>query len=543
MPWFRRQPSQLPEPTHPTAPQPVPQHHQEFTPYIPPPLALLNVKTSENRPALQELLQTAAFTRSTASMKIGLGVSPDGPVILNLSQAEHLLIAGAPPAMRDAMIHSILLSLLFYSDPNALKLLLFEGDPNTATLSIYHPVPHLIAPIVTDPNKMVGALRWTIQEMNRRQRLYAEIAVNCLTDYNQNASERLPSLLVVCNEVVPIIHKLSEFGMTDLIDSLTTLIQHGSQYGIHLLITTQLPETSTLTDLFPLALKHHIPTKILWAGSWIDNSQENPWMLQVVKDRSLAPFQGAWVGPRAAARVADYFAPSGSVTVGTLADLDALSGIEFEETIQTILHEQGWQLDLTAVTGDFGADLIGRGADGAMWVIQAKRWKGSVGIEAVQQVLGAQAYYQSQRALLVTTAPLTKAALELAARTHVTIWTREDVIPLFTTLREQSIATHRLYSSHTREVTGTKVLDFAPDELERADPLFWDAVRDVVESGQASTSFVQRHLRIGYTRAAQIIDTMESCGYIGPSDGFHQREIYLKAADLQQLANGHLDRS
>ena len=535
MAWFRRQNPQPRSVTPPLQPESVFDPVQ--TPYIPPPMTLLNAGADEETSGLGDLLQTVEYARAPAPLTVGLGTATNTPCILDLALAEHVLVAGAPPVIRDSMVHTILLNLIFRNSPDILRMVLLEGDTTAAALPIYNPIPHLVSPVIIEPTKMLGALRWMVQELERRRRLYRDAGANDIGTYNEIGTEHLPFILVILNEFVPVIRKID---LSDFIESVSTILQNGAQYGIHLIVTTQLPETTTLSDLFPAPLKHRMPTKVLWAGSWMTNSGEQPWLLQSAFDRQTRAVNGVWVSPRDATRVADYFAPAGTVTTGTLVELDSLSGVEFEEAMQAILRDRGWQLDLTAITGDFGADLIGRGPDGATWVIQAKRWKGSVGIEAVQQVLGAQAYYQSQKALLVTTAPLTKAAIELAERTHVTVWTRADVIPMFTALRERSILVHRLYPSHP---SGSKTAapEFAPDGPEVADPLFWDAVRIVAEGGQASTSLLQRRMRIGYTRAAQLIDTMESRGYVGPAEGSRSREVFITPDELRQLDTNTFD--
>ncbi len=534
MPWFHRQnPQQILDVEPHTTPESVLEDHPKFIPYIPPPLELLETTTGENSSTLRSLLQTSNFRMDPSPLPIVLGHANSNPVVLDGMSAEHVLIAGAPPVMRDSLVHSIVLGLIYRSSPDAVKMVFLDGDHAAATLPIYNPIPQLLSPVVTDLTKMAGTLRWVMAEIARRQQLYTVAHVNDIGDYNSGAQERLPLILVVFNEFVPLINKYSVVAESEM----DTIIQNGARHGIHLLVTTQLPETTTLTDLFPLSLKHRVPTKILWAGPWAASTDDQPWLLHTSHNRTILPFHGIWVSPSEAGRVADYFAPSGSFTIGALNELDSLSGIEFEETLRIILRDKGWQLDLTAVTGDFGADLIGRGPDGASWVIQAKRWKGSVGIEAVQQVLGAQAYYQSQKMLLVTTAPLTKAALELAERTHVTVWTREEVLPLFTSLRERQIATHRLHQ-HSIKPREVDTPTFATGEASEIDGLFWNSVNIIVESKQASISLLQRRMRIGYTRAAQIIDTMESRGYIGPADGVHPRKVYL-SDEQYQLLTGH----
>ncbi|GMA65677.1 restriction endonuclease (plasmid) [Alicyclobacillus fastidiosus] len=106
-------------------------------------------------------------------------------------------------------------------------------------------------------------------------------------------------------------------------------------------------------------------------------------------------------------------------------EIDRMTGEDFEDALKYTLSKKGWRIDTTKKTGDFGADLIGRDPMGKKVVIQAKRWKSKVGVDGVNQVIAARAYYQADRALVVTNQYLTKAAYELAQRTGVEVWSRK----------------------------------------------------------------------------------------------------------------------
>lgn len=506
--------------------------------YQPPPLALLSDHADDTVPSLRDVIMTTDFLSARSPLSISLGMAEDRPIVLSLETIGHLLIAGAPPVSRDAMIHAVILSFLFRSSPNATRMVFLDGDPVSATLSPYEPIPHLLVPVVTIPHKIMSALRWAVQEAERRKRLMTEVKALNIQEYNQRMAEQLPFVLIVLHEFVPVVVQ-----EPDMVEIVTALVHEGADQGIHLLVTTQLPETTTLSTLFPSPFKHQIPAKLLWGGTWATRNEGQPWILHLPHARLTQSFQGIWVSPREAARVADYFSVAGEVSAGALVELDALSGTEFESVIQTILHNRGWQLDLTPITGDFGADLIGRGHDGASWVIQAKRWKGAVGIEAVQQVLGAQAYYQTQKALLITTATLTKAAQELAQHTQVTVWTRNEIAPLYAELRDRDMAVFR----HDADIqtapphpSTMSMLDFdvstsVPNEV---DNLFPEAVHLVTKNRKASPALLQRYFRIGYTQAVQLIDAMQERGFVGPSDGTPAYEVRLTIEQFHRLFDG-----
>ncbi|MFD1674115.1 restriction endonuclease [Alicyclobacillus fodiniaquatilis] len=106
-------------------------------------------------------------------------------------------------------------------------------------------------------------------------------------------------------------------------------------------------------------------------------------------------------------------------------EIDRMSGEDFEDALEYTLRKKGWRLDTTKKTGDFGADLIGRDPKGRKVVIQAKRWKSNVGVDGVNQVLAAKAYYQADHALVITNHYLTKSAYELSRKTGVEVWSRK----------------------------------------------------------------------------------------------------------------------
>jgi len=511
-------------------------------PYDAPPITLFPESTPE-RIGLKPILESPLFQVAGAQAMLPLAVGSDGtePVLIPLEEIGHLLMAGAPPVVRDGLLHAALLSTVFAYGPNQVRLLFIDQDSTTQAGTLYAPIPHLLTPVVTDPQKAAMVLRWADRELNRRESLLATTHSKTLVQFNQlkPESERLYRILIALNELSGLFLSTNDPAFS-VLDSLETLLTRGAAVGLHLLITTQLPETTTLDVAFPPTLKRWMPARVLWAGGWIpttllDGSSHHPWVYQPPNARALRPFDGVWIVPRDVAQVTDYFAPPRVATAATATALDTLTGVEFEATMQRVLQHRGWNVSLTKASGDFGADLLGTDPDGTTWAIQAKRWKDSVGIEAVQQVIGAQAYYRAQRALLMSTAPLTKAAQELAQHVGVTVWLREDILSWLADDRDRqkpempsgvSIQPNRFDNELDAEIGESD-----PEQ----DPLFLESIQLVVETGQASTPMLQRRMRIGYTRAARLIDAMEEQGYIGPQDGAPSREVYLTAEDYQQL--------
>jgi DNA segregation ATPase FtsK/SpoIIIE-like protein len=531
VPWWRRSPKTSqpsPAPTAPTdpvpptppAPAPLPRPAAHGIPQLPP-LTLLDAAT-EGGLSIRSLFESTTEQRTPLGLVVGM--ADTGPATVDLAQTRHLLIAGAPPVMRDALVHAVVLSVLFQTVPGPVQALFIDGDPATAALDVYSRIPHLITPVITSPQGAGTALRWTIHETERRMQL-AQTGAESLDGVASRAT--WPACIVLIHEFAGIIQ-----AVPDMEGRLVWMLEHGAEYGMHIVLSTQLAETTTLAGIFPAALKHRVPAKILWRGESLAEGPDR-WALQVPSRRSPQPFRSAWVTAREAGRIADFFADPGSVSPAAERELDTLTGVEFETWLRAWLQTKGWQLDVTPTTGDFGADLVGYGPDGASWVIQAKRWTGPVGVEAVQQVLGALAYYQTQHALLITTAPLTKAAEELSRRSQVTVWTRDTVLPAFVTWRDSLLTrpADLVYSPTDSRESGSDFGEIGTD----TDTLFPAALRIVVQSRQASASMLQRRLRIGYTRAMRLVDQMAERGYVGPQDGARPRDVYLTLEQYQRL--------
>lgn len=357
---------------------------------------------------LRDVLESGPFTDSDSPLSVALGRDVAGaPIIARLEQMPHLLVAGATGSGKSVLINVLITSLLYRSSPDVVRLLLI--DPKVVELSVYNGIPHLISPVVTEPKKAAGALRWAVQEMERRYRLFAAQKVRDVTRYNQVGDEHLPLIVVIIDELAD----LMMVAPQDVEESIARLAQMARAAGLHLVVATQRPSVDVITG----TIKANIPSRIAFAVSS--------------------------------------------------------------------------QVDSRTILDTAGAEkLLGRG-------------------DMLYSPVG------SAKALRVQGAFVTEKEIELVVKY----------------LRDQN----------QDESTGTEAPDFSvtadeSDPGEETDSLFLDAVRIVVESRQASTSMLQRRMRVGYTRAARLIDAMEARGYIGPSDGARPREVRLSEEQFQQLA-------
>jgi len=381
---------------------------------------------------IRELIESNAFADAPSSLTVALGKDIAGNISLaDLGKMPHMLIAGATGSGKSVCINSIIISLLYKSSPEDVKLILV--DPKVVELGIYNGIPHLLVPVVTDPKKAAGALSWAVGEMLKRYKIFAENAVRDLTGYNKLAAAR--EELSPMPKIVIIIDELADLMMAapgDVEDSICRLAQMARAAGMHLVIATQRPSVDVITGV----IKANIPSRIA-------------------------------------------FSVSSQVDSRTILDMG-------------------------------GAEkLLGRG-DMLFY---------PVGASKPQRVQGCF---------------VTDNEVE-----HVVDFVKQDETALY----DQSIA-DEIDNHVVAEKGGKGGRDAAGDE----DELLPQAIECVVEAGQASTSQLQRRLKLGYARAARIIDQLEQKGIVGPFEGAKPRavlisrdrwiEMKLSGAENAQLSQG-----
>jgi S-DNA-T family DNA segregation ATPase FtsK/SpoIIIE len=347
---------------------------------------------------LRDILASPAFQQAPSKLVLALGKDISGaPTVTDLAQIPHLLIAGATGSGKSVGLNSMICSILLKAAPQEVKFIMI--DPKMLELSVYDGIPHLIAPVVTHPQQAAAALRWAVEEMERRYRRLAEHGVRGIDGYNRAHPERpLPYIVVVIDELAD----LMLVARREVEDALTRLAQMARAAGIHLLVATQRPSVDVLTGV----IKANFPARI-------------------------------------------------SFQVASRTDS------------RTILDSVGAER------------LLGKGD--LLFL--------PPGTSKLQRIHGA---YVSEAEI--------KRVVE-----H---------------LRRQQAPAYEV-SSFASPAEGQP--DPAADD-ERYD----EAVALVARLGQASASLIQRHLRIGYNRAARLLEAMEREGVVGPADGSRPREVYVR---------------
>ena len=363
---------------------------------------------------IRSVFESQSFLRMSSPLGIALGKDIAGVAqVADLCKMPHLLIAGSTGSGKSVCVNSIIMSLVFRSSPEDVKLLLI--DPKVVELAEYNGIPHLLMPVVTEPKKAAGALGSAVQEMERRYRMFAENNVRDIKSFNKLAAERpdlekMPYIAIVIDELADLMMVVGK----DVEDSICRIAQKARAAGMHLIVATQRPSVDVITGL----IKANIPSRIAFAvSSQVDSRTildgagaekllgQGDMLFMPVGAPKPTRIQGTFVRDEEISRVLDFIKSSATV--------------QYDEAMIEAMEKHAIQ-------------------DGK---------KGGGGADA--------------------------------------------------------------------------------EEDAGSDPMFKQAVDVVIDAGQASTSLLQRRCKLGYARAARIMDEMEQKSIIGPYEGAKPRAVLI----------------
>ena len=211
---------------------------------------------------LRELLESSEFQEAKSKLSIAVGKDLAGKIVVaDIAKMPHVLIAGQTGSGKSVCVNSIIMSILYKSSPEEVKLIMI--DPKVVELGVYNGIPHLLVPVVTEPKKAAGALNWAVSEMMRRYDLFKNTGVRKLESYNKlmesTGGEKIPQLVVIIDELAD----LMMVAAKEVEDYVCRLAQLARAAGIHLIIATQRPSVDVITGL----IKANIPSRIAFAVS------------------------------------------------------------------------------------------------------------------------------------------------------------------------------------------------------------------------------------------------------------------------------------
>lgn len=373
---------------------------------------------------IREVIESTTFSASKSKLTVSMGKDIGGnTVVADIAKMPHGLIAGATGSGKSVCINSFIISLLYKSSPDDVKLLMI--DPKVVELGIYNGIPHLLVPVVTDPRKAAGALGWAVNEMEQRYKMFADRDVRNIEGYNKLVEtlvdepevKKMPRIVIIIDE-------LADLMMTapkEVEDSINRIAAKARAAGIHLLIATQRPSVNVVTGV----IKANIPTRIAFAvSSHIDSA-------------TILDCAGA---EKLLGRGDMLFSPMGANKPFRIQGC-FVSDEEVERVVEFVKNGG------------------------------AANYDDNIMVEIERQ-----------------------AAIEKQQKTGV------------------------------------------PEDAANADdPVLEDAIKVVVELGQASTSLLQRKLKLGYSRAARIIDEMEARGIVGGYEGSKPRQVLITKEQLMEM--------
>lgn len=213
---------------------------------------------------LKTMLEASVMAKAKSKLVVSLGLDVSGnPVVANISKMPHVLIAGTTGSGKSVLINSFITSLLFRASPDELKLILI--DPKRVELTGYNGIPHLMTPVIVEVEKILAALKWALDQMDKRYRTFAERGVRNIDSYNELAGfQALPYIVIFIDELAD----LMAYAPVDVEDSIARLAQMARATGIHLVVSTQRPSVDVITGL----IKANIPCRIAFnVSSMIDS--------------------------------------------------------------------------------------------------------------------------------------------------------------------------------------------------------------------------------------------------------------------------------
>ncbi len=260
---------------------------------------------------LKKMLQSDVFRKAKSKLSVALGLDVSGsPLIADIGRMPHVLVAGTTGSGKSVLINAWITSLLFRTNPSEVRLIMV--DPKRVELTCYNGIPHLLTPVIVEPDKILSALRWATSEMERRYKQFAEVGVRNIDGFNElSGFQAMPYIVILTDELAD----LMAYAPVEVEDTICRIAQMARATGIHLVLATQRPSVDVITGL----IKANVPTRIAFnVSSMIDSRVilDMPGaekllgrgdMLYIPADQSKpSRIQGTYVSDHEVAKVVDF---------------------------------------------------------------------------------------------------------------------------------------------------------------------------------------------------------------------------------------------
>lgn len=387
----------------------------------------IEVPNSENSAVmLRDLLESKEFQQSSSKITFAVGKDIAGKVVVaDIAKMPHLLVAGSTGSGKSVCINTLIMSILYKSNPEDVKLIMV--DPKVVELSVYNGIPHLLIPVVTDPRKAAGALNWAVAEMMKRYQLFAEYNVRDLTGFNEkvlemkgeeNAPKKMPQIVIIVDELAD----LMMVAPKDVEGAICRLAQLARAAGLHLILATQRPSVNVITGL----IKANMPSRVAFAVS------------SGVDSRTIIDMNGA---EKLLGKGDMLFYPTGYPKPVRVQG-SFVSDQEVQKVVDYLIQNYGDATYSDELEEHMNADL---GVDSGATLISSS------------------------------------------------------------------------------------------EESDNRDLYFADAGRLIIEKEKASIGMLQRMFKIGFNRAARIMDQLAEAGVVGPEEGTKPRKVLMSKEEFEQF--------
>lgn len=387
----------------------------------------IEVPNSENSAVmLRDLLESKEFQQSSSKITFAVGKDIAGKVVVaDIAKMPHLLVAGSTGSGKSVCINTLIMSILYKSNPEDVKLIMV--DPKVVELSVYNGIPHLLIPVVTDPRKAAGALNWAVAEMMKRYQLFAEYNVRDITGFNEkvlemkdeeNAPKKMPQIVIIVDELAD----LMMVAPKDVEGAICRLAQLARAAGLHLILATQRPSVNVITGL----IKANMPSRVAFAVS------------SGVDSRTIIDMNGA---EKLLGKGDMLFYPTGYPKPVRVQG-SFVSDQEVQKVVDYLIQNYGDATYSDELEEHMNADL---GVDSGATLIPSS------------------------------------------------------------------------------------------EESDNRDLYFADAGRLIIEKEKASIGMLQRMFKIGFNRAARIMDQLAEAGVVGPEEGTKPRKVLMSKEEFEQF--------